>query len=90
MDKPKLIILGAPNVGKSVLESVLKQTDKYDLIIAPSVIPKLPKEIIDLISEYKLIQQKISKLSRSKRDYVEYRIKKYLNNGTIMEHHLKL
>lgn len=37
----------------------------------------------DLINEYRLIQEKKSKLSRSQRDFVEYRIKHLILKGHI-------
>lgn len=37
----------------------------------------------DLIAEYHLIQEKKSKLSRSQRDFVEYRIKHLILKGHI-------
>jgi len=43
-------------------------------------IPPLPSSIkdVDIGKEYTLIQRKISKLSRSERDSVEYRYKQYI------------
>lgn len=45
----------------------------------------LINEYQDLIDEYRLIQEKKSKLSRSKRDFIEHRIKFLISKG-----HLKI
>jgi len=46
---------------------------------------EIDKDVLDVIQEYKLIQNKTSKLSKAKRDVVKWKVKFLLRKGLISD-----
>ena len=99
-----IAIIGQGQIGKSTLvsslmqshltffnEVELKECHKSELQKKAEVLRKLRNGLSEnLLNEYLLIQKKESKLSRTKRDYIERRVQRFVSKGVMTQDELNL